>query len=166
MMKLSTDGPRVVVGVDGSDCSREALRFAAVEARLRGLPLHVVTAYHQQVVGTAVVDVFDPHDELVTMQRQLLDESAAELAGLEVHADVVLGHPVDCLRQAGSDATLLVVGSRGHGGFTRMLLGSTSHALVQHATCPVAVVHRAPVATGIPEPRRQAGSEVVDTPLL
>ncbi|MFL6138727.1 MAG: universal stress protein [Frankiaceae bacterium] len=163
MIRFSAQGPRVVVGIDGSECSRDALVFAAGEARMRGIPLHVVTTYRPEIVGPAIVEVIDHREDFAAMLRETLAKCAGQLAGLEVHADVVLAHPALCLEAASRDATLLVVGSRGHGGLARMVLGSTSHAVVQHASCPVVVVHRAPVpAEPHAVPDQRMGSDVID----
>jgi nucleotide-binding universal stress UspA family protein len=176
MTGFSAHGPRVVVGIDGSEWSREVLLFAAGEARMRGLPLHVVTAYRPDIVGPVVVEVIDHRDDYVTMLRGVLGECGRALDGIEVHADVVLGSAAETLVAASRDATLLVVGDRGYGGVTRLLLGSTSHAVVRRASCPVVVVHRPPMAepaeAAVPEPAeavipaQRLGSDVIAPPLL
>lgn len=124
------DGP-VVVGVDGSPLSLQALAFAATEADLAGAPLHVI-----HVTGS-------PQQE-----PQVLDSAVAavgaEHPGLAVHTQVTAGSPAAVLVDASQSARLVVVGSRGRGGFTGLLLGSTSHALLHHAHCPVAVVRPTP----------------------
>jgi nucleotide-binding universal stress UspA family protein len=155
MNQLTESGPRVVVGFDGSDCSRDALLFAADEARMRRLPLHVVRAYHPDAVGLAYIEVIDRREEYKAMLRGAIADSSAELTGIQLHADVMIGPVPQCLLSAARGATLLVVGSRGHGAVTR-LLGSTAHAVVQHATCPVVVVHQAPAPEAIADPAFEA----------
>ncbi|NUT52165.1 MAG: universal stress protein [Saccharothrix sp.] len=139
-----SDGP-VVVGVDGSPASEEAVGFAFEEASLREAPLTAVIAWTDFLVDSPygsrfTVDWAQVEEE----QRRVLAE---RLAGWQekypdVHVDrvVVRDRPVRALLDLSRNAQLLVVGSRGHGGFTGMLLGSTSQALVQHAQCPLAVV--------------------------
>src|SRR6266496_298712 len=107
----------IVVGVDDSPGARKALAWAVTEAKLRGAAR-----------GRA---------------EELVDELLGEVgvAGVEVQPIVVQErHPADALVELSSDADLLVVGSRGRGGFHELLLGSVTHALVLHATCPVVVV--------------------------
>jgi len=165
MNRFSASGSRVVVGVDGSPCSQRALLFAADEARLRGLPLHVVTVYPMNAYGPSVLADFDPHAEFAAVQRGVLADCADELAGLTVVGDVLLGGPAECLVDVGRDATLLVVGNRGHGNLARMVLGSVSHAVVQHAECPVVVVHT-PHETEANPLQQSRGGEAISAPLL
>jgi len=141
----SADGP-VVVGVDGSPASEAAIAFAFDAASTRGAPLTAVMTWTDFLVDS-------PYDEArLAIDWQQVEESeqrllAQRLAGWQekypdVHVDrvVVRDRPVRALLGLAEDARLLVVGSRGHGGFTGMLLGSTSQALVYHAPCPLAVV--------------------------
>ncbi|MEO3778945.1 universal stress protein [Micromonospora sp. B11E3] len=140
-----TDGP-VVVGVDGSALSRAAVRFAADEAAVRGAPLRAVHAYrHPASAGPGDMQplVHDP-DLLRGEEDRVL---AGALTGLaerypRVPVERVVAHarPVAALTEASRAAQLLVVGARGHGEFTGLLLGSVSHAVLHHADCPVAVV--------------------------
>jgi nucleotide-binding universal stress UspA family protein len=155
---MNSEGRRVVVGIDGSEGSRAALRFAREEAGLRGASLHAVHAWRVPLVlalptpraaGFAAPDVVDPAKlahELAAAGRRLLDEMlAAELGvgpALEIRRDVVEAGPVEALLAAGEGAELLVVGSRGRGGFAGLLLGSVGQQCAQHARCPVAIVPR------------------------
>jgi nucleotide-binding universal stress UspA family protein len=140
----------VVVGVDGSEGALEALRFAIAEARRRGARLRVVTAWHVPAMAYGAVGFAPPYDP-----RQLFREGATdsldraleavedELAGIEVQRQVTEGQPVEVLLAAAQDADLLVVGSRGLGGFSGLLLGSVSHGCASRAPCPVVIVpHR------------------------
>ncbi|HEX6967986.1 MAG TPA: universal stress protein [Micromonosporaceae bacterium] len=127
-------GP-VVVGVDGSAGSGPALAFAAEEAALRGSPLTVL-----HVWGDAPRDGATVRDEA----QRLLDEAVAEARerhpGLTVEGRAVTGlDPERALIEASGKASLVVVGSRGRGGFTGLLLGSVSQALVHHSGCPVVI---------------------------
>ncbi|HET8684464.1 MAG TPA: universal stress protein [Micromonosporaceae bacterium] len=134
---------RVVVGIDGSDSADLAARFALVEALLRQAPLTAVRACPppgpQRPHGAHPVAV--PVEE---GRRQM----AAAVGGwknafpiVQVEQQVVAGRPVAALVDAAADAQLLVVGSRGLGGFRGLLLGSVSLRLLHHTVCPVAVVH-------------------------
>ncbi|MEV0648009.1 universal stress protein [Phytomonospora sp. NPDC050363] len=124
----SPDGP-VFVGVDGSAPSEAAVGFAFAEAEVRKAPLVAVHGF-----GGEVSDY----------ERHLLAESLGGFAGRypEVSLDIrfVDGEPAKALLAASEEASLLVVGSRGRGGFKGLLLGSVSQAAVQHAACPVAVL--------------------------
>jgi len=134
---------RIVVGVDGSPSSCEALRWAADEARRAGALLEVVTSWEFPTTYGWVPPYppdFDPGGDA----RRVLEDTVAEVLG--EHPDVALdmrvveGHAAPVLVEESRGAMLLVVGSRGHGGFTGMLLGSVSEHCVHHAACPVTVV--------------------------
>jgi len=136
----------VVVGVDGSEGSRAALRFAYEEAGLRRCPLVVVTVWQYPVLTTlpafgALPPIEDLSGEAENSLRQVLDEEGvATTDEVDVQTVVAEGAAAAALIEAAHDADLLVVGSRGHGGFTGMLLGSVSQHVVSHAPCPVVVV--------------------------
>lgn len=142
---LPTDvADRVVVGADGSEESLAAIRAAAAEADGAGLSLHVVHAWQQPAVYVDV-NLLSEYDHVFEdSARVLLGESVAGLAedfpDLVVTQDLVQEQPATALLDAAQDARLVVVGSRGLHGVTRMLLGSVSHAVVLHAPCPVLVV--------------------------
>lgn len=152
MSTESTTTPgRVVVGVDGSVQSLLALRWAATVASATGGPLDVVMAWHQPVYcGWDYVGIDDSNPERDAGTR--LDEAVREVFGEDRPADLRLvvreGNAAQVLLAASRDATMLVVGSRGRGGFGGLLLGSVSANCAEHATCPVLVVHgsRAPAA--------------------
>jgi nucleotide-binding universal stress UspA family protein len=141
----------IVVGVDGSAESRQALRWAVEEARLRVTGVRALIAWeypplpvgadpYMPGAGTAL-ELIDP-GALAAAARTRLAEAVAEsgAAAGEVEEVVVEGHPAHTLLEAAKDAELLVVGSRGHGGFSGALLGSVSQACVSHAPCTVVVV--------------------------
>jgi nucleotide-binding universal stress UspA family protein len=134
-----TDG-LVVVGVDGSPGSQHALDFALAEARLRGARVQAVMAWQMpaMVDPQVTLEDFDPEG----WSRAGLDKAlaAASSRGVPIEGRLVQGHPAGILIAAAANADLLVVGSRGHGGFVGALLGSVSHRCVAHATCPVVVV--------------------------
>lgn len=137
--------PRIVVGVDGSEQSKEALRWTARQAELIGGSVEAVTAW--ELPGTHYGWVPDPEDvaEFNTQCRETLDKTIDDVLGsepaIEVRRFVRRGEPAAVLLGMAKDAELLVVGNRGHGAFVGALLGSVSSRCVQHASCPVVVVH-------------------------
>jgi nucleotide-binding universal stress UspA family protein len=140
----------IVVGVDGSPSSEQALRWAVDRAARTGQRVHAVIAWeYPRVAGVPVnygVAEISAQD-WAGNSRAILDQAVAatltdvEAAGVQQH--VVQGHPAKVLLDMAAEAELLVVGSRGHGGFVGMLVGSVSQHLIAHAACPVTVV-RAP----------------------
>lgn len=138
-----SDQSKIVVGVDGSACSERALRWAARQAGLTCAGLHAVIAwdlpYGFGVVGTA--GDFDWVQHARSALEHAVTKTVQPGAAERVHLRVIRGHPAQVLLDAARDAELLVVGNRGRGGFTGMLLGSVSQYLVIHARCPVVVVH-------------------------
>jgi nucleotide-binding universal stress UspA family protein len=133
----------IVVGVDGSECARTALRFAAGEARVRGaglLALRVVEVPVDAWPGSAGAVGL----ALEEAGRQLQADLASEPAAGDAAYEVLGGHPAEELVKAAAGADLLVVGSRGLGGFHGLLVGSVSQQCLQHAPCPVAVVRTLP----------------------
>lgn len=155
-MARSTEGTaaRIIVGCDGSEGSREALRWALGEARLRKAPLEIVYAWQQTLpmwagfsaMGAAVIPPVSV-DDLETFAQSILDAAiapfASDLEGLEVHAHLVEGHPADVMVEASKGAGMLVVGSRGLGGVRGAFLGSVSQHSLHHGQCPVVVVPHA-----------------------
>lgn len=136
---------RVVVGADGSEDSLAAVRFAAAEADRSGSELHVVHAWEQPAVYVSVDYLAAGFDQqMIEDERVVLAESCAGLGeqypDLVVEQHLVQGQPATVLLDQADGARLVVVGSRGRHGITRMLLGSVSHTIVLHAPCPVAVV--------------------------
>lgn len=146
----------IVVGIDGSDEARAALSWAVDEARLRHAGLRVVHAWTvtpmlvPAAAFGAVGGAFPaPSDDAVLEDenRELLDSAVAAILDGEqdvpVEKILVRGSPVPALLEAAEDAELLVVGSRGLGGFAGLLLGSVSDQLAHHASCPVVIVRGA-----------------------
>lgn len=139
---------RVVVGVDGSSSSARALRFAADEAREHAAELYVVTSYTipapPVAVGAYAVPPWrDESEWLADAERTLnatLRETLGDDPGITVTNQAVEGSAAKVLIDASEQADLIVVGTRGHGGFAGMLLGSVSQHLTAHAACTVAVV--------------------------
>ncbi len=136
----------VLVGHDGSAGAQEALVWAGELAARTGRPLHVLRAWSLTSAprpSTWEPGYVPPLEEFERAVREDLDRCVAAAAldpAVEVHAHVVHRAPTDALMQAAGSADLLVVGARGRGGFTGLLLGSTSNQLVHHAPCPVTVV--------------------------
>ena len=135
---------RIVVGVDGSEPSLKALKWAARQAALTGDSLHAVISWEYPATWATVVPgvplEFDPQQ----LARQILDESLAKALAPETAAavtrTVVAGNPAQNLIDQAEGASLLVVGDRGYSGFKAAVLGSVSSNVAQHAPCPVVVV--------------------------
>jgi nucleotide-binding universal stress UspA family protein len=139
--------PGIIVGVDGSGHSQRALEWGMKEAALRQVPLRVLTV-HPAIVGYFGGVVISPGDLELTEQARAAVKLEADrvVTGLDgphpssVAVTAVHGFPVEELVSASKQADLVVLGSRGVGGFTRMLLGSTAGQVVQHSHCPVVIV--------------------------
>ena len=151
----------MVVGVDGSAGSYEALRWALAEARLRKAPLRILHAwiylhalvpalvgypYTRDSIEPAVADAAAAAQQAAEaiFEQALLELGAVD--DVEVERVIVQGSPAQALIDAVSERDLLVVGSRGHGGFAGLLLGSVSQQCAQHARCPVVIVRAAKAA--------------------
>jgi nucleotide-binding universal stress UspA family protein len=140
--------PYIVVGVDGSECSKKALRWAIAQAQLTGATVEAVAAWQDPVMsgyfyGWAPMQFEGDSYQAIT--EKTLAETVAETAGpqgrtVQVGTRVVQGHAAQVLMDAAAGAQMLVVGSRGHGTFAGILLGSVSQHCVQHAPCPVTVI--------------------------
>ena len=139
-------GPRIVAGVDGSPSSMSALRWAIRQAALTGATVDAVMAWHYPAAaggyGWAPTGMEGSFDFKENAEKVLADaiSSADPGSGIPVHPFVTEGIAAQVLLDAADGADLLVVGSRGHGGFTEALLGSVSQHCVQHAHCPVVVI--------------------------
>jgi nucleotide-binding universal stress UspA family protein len=135
--------PRIVVGIDGSKHSHDALRWAAHLAQVFGAQLEAVSAweYPAALGWSALPDDWDPAEDMT----KVLQESVAEVFGDKPPANLELlvheGGSAKVLIDASQGARMLVVGSRGHGGFTGLLLGSVSANVAEHASCPVLIIH-------------------------
>ena len=148
----------IVVGVDGSEQGEGALRWAAEEAARRGVPLNIATAYTIPVFAASSMDA-----GYATLDDEAIREGAEEVArearesvdlpGLEVRTLVESGDAAGVLLDFSAQADLVVVGSRGRGGFVGRLLGSVSSALPAHAKCPTVVVPLPPAGEEVPARR-------------
>lgn len=134
----------IVVGVDGSDSSVSALRWALREARLRGARVRVVHAWSYPQVSTyheaAHVLNVPFADEAAVLLDRVVEDAAPDALGVEIEKKVVESEPAPALLEAARDASMLVVGSRGLGGFSGLLLGSVSQQCAHHATCTLVIV--------------------------
>lgn len=136
----------IVVGIDGSPGSLEALRFAIEEARFRGAELRVVNAWHipPAVYGSGWAPAPIDLDEYRKLAQKALDASLEEAgvsaSGVTVTPILREGQPAEVICLEAKDADLVVVGSRGLGGFRGLVIGSVSQQVVHHAPCPVVVV--------------------------
>lgn len=135
-------GGRIVAAVDGSEASKRALRWGITEAELRGVTLAVVNAWHQPFVGTTYpTAMFDPA-VFQEAADAVLDEAltACDPGDVTIERVTAEGTPASVVLDAAADADLVVMGSRGLGGFKGMLLGSVTNHVTRHASCPVVVV--------------------------
>lgn len=142
----------IVVGVDGSEVSKQALRWALADAERRGADVDVVHVYDTAALYYSEASI---HADLGKLAGRLREDAEQLVAGIV--AEVVSGRgdrpvtpvaidaptPARVLMERAADADLLVVGTRGHGGFAGLLLGSVSHQCVSHPPCPVTVVPHA-----------------------
>jgi nucleotide-binding universal stress UspA family protein len=138
--------PGIIVGIDGSGHSQLALEWALKEAALRRVPVTVI-AVHEAVRGYFSGPTSYAHDPEQTAQASATarEETEKVLATLtdrpeSVTVHAVHGFPVEEILKAGEDAELIVVGSRGAGGFARMTIGSVAYQVSEHAPCPVTIV--------------------------
>jgi nucleotide-binding universal stress UspA family protein len=144
-------GNRIVVGIDGSEPSVEALRWAAQQARLTNSSLEVVMAWQVPAsfgmgASSGYLPSYDglPPFDFAGTAKLTLDTAVKDAIGeptdLQVDRIVIEGHPAAVLIEHSIGAQLLVVGSRGHGGFEGLVFGSVSEHVAGHAHCPVTVV--------------------------
>jgi nucleotide-binding universal stress UspA family protein len=144
----------IVVGVDGSRGSQQALSWAAEEARLRGSRLRAVHAWRLPLSEGAPEPAVLGHPifperpleelsmSLTAAGARILEQALAgiDVSGLEIERDVVEAAPARALLAAAQAADLLVVGSRGQGGFKGLLLGSVGQQCANHSPCPIVIV--------------------------
>ncbi|GAB2503774.1 Universal stress protein [Corynebacterium atrinae] len=136
----------VVVAVDGSEASHNAVRWAANTANKRGIPLRLASSYTmpQFLYAEGMVPPQELFDDLQAETMEKIDQ--ARVIAHEIAPDIKIGHtiaegsPIDMLLEMSKDVTMIVMGSRGLGGLSGMVMGSVSAAVVSHAECPVVVV--------------------------
>jgi nucleotide-binding universal stress UspA family protein len=134
----------IVVGVDGSESSIDALRWAAGQARLTGAEVEVIATWEYPTsLGWAPAwpPDWDPAGEASKALKEIVDKVVGPDADIEVRQRVLEGNAALALVSAARHADLLVVGSRGHGAFAGMLLGSVSEHCATHCPCPVLIIH-------------------------
>ncbi len=146
----SSGAGRIVVGVDGSEGSLAALVWAVAEAKLRGVRVHAVLAWQPPEFYPAPNGWTPRRGPSGESAHQLADAALAEVTGhgeaavagqgVKISCEALEGHPAQILVLSAEGAAMVVVGSRGHGGFVGVLLGSVSQHVVAHADCPVVVI--------------------------
>jgi nucleotide-binding universal stress UspA family protein len=139
-------GPgRIVVGIDGSHASIDALDWAAQEANLTHSSLEMIMTWDWPTTyGWALYfpAEYNPSEGMPGILSKIADDLRTKYPDIEITSRLVQGHPAPLLVEASKGADLLVVGSRGHGEFVGMLIGSVSEYCATNAHCPV-LVHRA-----------------------
>ncbi|MGX7826319.1 universal stress protein [Actinokineospora sp. 24-640] len=157
---VATEGGRVVVGVDGSPASGQAVRFAFQHAARHRAEVVVVHAWSDRPVEGAVSTLFSamgdyrPAEAAERLVEDQLREATRKHPGVSAHRVHRQDRPARALVEAAEGACLLVVGSHGRGALGKLAFGSVSHAVVQQAPCPVAVVGGRG-ETVDPHPRRE-----------
>jgi len=133
---------RITVGVDGSKNAHAALEWAVAEALLRESDLQIVNSW--QLPAVSVGMAFGEYFEACQTRSRVLVAEASGWARERLHTTVSevseQGSPVELLAREAQNSTMVVIGSRGHGGFVGLILGSVSSQLAHHAACPVVVV--------------------------
>jgi nucleotide-binding universal stress UspA family protein len=145
-------GRRIVVGVDGSAPSRAALAWAARQARLTGATVEAIIAWqYPATYGYTMPAAPEINYNYEEIAAKVIADTIAEVCGrgepVTIISRVVEGNAAQVLLDASAGAELLVVGSRGHGGFLEALLGSVGQHCVHHATCPVVVIRDSVTST-------------------
>jgi nucleotide-binding universal stress UspA family protein len=138
----------IVVGIDGSPPSKDALRWAARQAELTGAELVAIIAWHlPNTYGALLPEGIDFANDARTSLEGVVRDVLGPTPSIKVSIIVAEGPAAAALIEASARADLLVVGSRGHGAFSGMLLGSVSEHCVSQAACPVLVVRHPHHAT-------------------
>lgn len=141
-----SDYKKIVVGIDGSPASLKAVLWAAHEAKLRNSEIEILHSWSMPFVvdPMAMMPMMFPVEEMVTSANKIVAAATEIVAGIDPKIRVVTrverGAASEHLIAAGKSADLLVVGSRGHGGFAGLLLGSVAQQVANHAPCPVVIV--------------------------
>jgi nucleotide-binding universal stress UspA family protein len=142
---MTTTHPTIIVGVDGSDASVEALRWAGRLATGTGARIEAIATWDIPTAygwgAPPLTAEWDPKADMEKALTSAVDAAFGATRPVDMEMLVAQGHPAKVLLDRSHDALMLVVGSRGHGGFAGLLLGSVSTAVAEHATCPVLVVH-------------------------
>ncbi|MFH9348941.1 universal stress protein [Kitasatospora sp. NPDC017646] len=152
---------RIVVGIDGSEPSKAALRWAVGQAVLTGATVHAVAAWEYPSLYGWFAPMVDEGFERAAHRTLTaeVDQVIGPERPVEIRESLVLGHAADVLLEAAEDADLLVLGSRGRGTFARALLGSVSTRCAVHGACPVVIVRCDGTAVAPPPPAATAGEQ-------
>jgi nucleotide-binding universal stress UspA family protein len=156
--RTGPSGKPIVAGLDGSACAELALGFAFEQAAGHGVPLRVIRVWTPPFLrwSGAEIDVEGVRADELSAVEDVLAGWRGKFPTVRVSADVVIGHPGHALVVASESAQLVVVGSRGRGGFRGLLLGSVSQQLLHHGRCSIAVVReRSAVLGGGPAAGRE-----------
>lgn len=142
----STATGHIIVGVDGSEPSKQALRWAAFVSATTGATVDAIATWRLNgfTAGPRLMDnpgSFDETEETTKMLEQTVADVFGEDRPARLNTIVEEGNPAKVLVEASKDATMLIVGSRGRGGFVGLMLGSVSTACSAHSSCPVMVIH-------------------------
>lgn len=135
--------PRIVVGIDGSSCSGDAMAWALRIADVTGVTIDAVIAWHlpNMYGGGYLPGDYEPASDAEKVVTEVVNAAVGATRPAGMRLIVKQGTPAKVLLDESVGAQMLVVGSRGHGGFAGLLLGSVSAACAEHASCPVLVVH-------------------------
>ena len=141
-MDHKADPQPIIVGVDGSQSSIDALKMAAELARLLGAPIHAVTVWQVPIgfEGTSSAGMWSPAGEAGRILSEAIQTAFPAGQPENLSRMIVAGHAASVLIKRSEDASMLVVGSRGRGGFIGLLLGSVSTECAQYARCPVLIM--------------------------
>jgi nucleotide-binding universal stress UspA family protein len=143
--------PKIIVGVDGSEASKDALKWASDYAALVGGELLAIGVREWPVslgMALALPEGYSARADALTVLTNTISETLGEAPAVPISKEIVEGSAAAVLVAASDRASLLVVGSRGHGGFAELLLGSTSEHCARHASCPVVVVRHQKTGAG------------------
>lgn len=142
--KINMTDHQIVVGIDGSDSSKNALRWAAKLAPSLKATIHAVVAWEYPIVfglEGGIPGTWKPDETAKEILSNTLDSVFGKEHPAGLKGSISQGHATFVLLDASKDAEMLIVGSRGLGGFSGLLLGSVSSTCAEHAKCPVLVVH-------------------------
>lgn len=147
---MSADNASITVGVDGSQASVDALKYAAKLAEAMHAPLRVVTVWHYPALVPFVPpEEWKPEVEAASVLSLSIDRALGDGAGRLVTKDLLEGNTAKRLIEESDHSRMLVLGARGAGGFARLLLGSVCAACAAHAHCPVLLVRDSPAESHV-----------------
>jgi nucleotide-binding universal stress UspA family protein len=147
---MTSATPAIVVGVDGSDSSADAARWAAAQAKLTGAPLRAVASWRWPNYVTRIPPGVDLAADTKETLHQVVATVLADYPDVAVSEHVIEGPPGPALLSQAENAALLVVGARGRAAFPGMLLGSVAEYCVRNGKCPVVVVRASALGAALP----------------